>query len=365
MKVKELAVKNFRNIKEILLPEERLGNLNIFTGNNGQGKTNLLEALYILSGNSSFRSPNYDHLVNYEKEYFNINAKYTAGEKDLEIGLTYTRSKSKEIFLNRKKIRSKHPYIPKVVLFIPDDLYLIKGSPGRRRNFIDFMLKQISAEYAYLIEEYGKILKKRNLMLKKEAIRDKTLNILDGMLTEKAALIIMQRINLINMLEKEVRDIYSFLNKEEADIKIKYALSFPIPDEKVNISTLKARMAEELIKIRNQEGMRKTTLLGPHLDDINFYYNNKLARFFSSQGQQRNLVVALKIAEAQTFCRIRGFYPLFLLDEVLSELDYERRNLLLKYLGEAEFQTFMTAVNIDDIDVKGAAVFNVKDGSIV
>lgn len=365
MRVKSLLIKNFRNIKDIYIPEEKINTLNIFTGDNGQGKTNILEAIYVLSGNNSFRSSNYEHLVNYDSESFNIRARYVIQEKDMEISLSYHRNKTREMLINKKKALRKNPYIPKVVLFVPDDLYLVKGSPGKRRHFLDFILKQISEEYAYLIEEYGKILKRRNLILKNKPGDNKTLDIINGIFIEKSCRIIMQRINFVNLLEKEVKDIFFKLNREPSDIKIKYALSFPIHDDKINLAVLRERMNEEMTRIKEQEFTRKNTLIGPHLDDLNFYYDNKLARFFASQGQQRNLVIALKIAEMQTFYRIKGFYPLFLLDEVLSELDYDKRNLLIKYLSEANFQTFMTAVNIDDIDAEKSAVFHVENGSVL
>lgn len=364
MKIKNLKIKNFRNIRDLQITEENLSNFNILTGDNGQGKTNLLEALYLLSANNSFRTNNYNHLVNHEAEGFNIKAGYTSEDRYTEISLKYRRNEKKELAINRKKASKNHPYCPKVVLFTPDDLYLVKGAPGRRRNFIDFVLRQISPEYAYLLEEYGKILKKRNLLLKKEQTENKAFSIIDQIFIEHGAQIIIHRINFINLLEKTAAKIFEQINENNAELKIKYALSFQINSDKVNLPVLKEKMGEELEKIKHQEQNRKTTLLGPHLDDINFYYDNRLARSFASQGQQKNIAITLKLAELYTFYKIKGFYPIFLLDEVLSELDHKKKELLLKYLEEAHFQTFLTAVNIDDIKVNRASVFYIQKGSV-
>lgn len=364
MKIKNLKIKNFRNIKDIQITEENISNLNIFTGNNGQGKTNLLEAIYLLSANNSFRTSNYNHLVNHEAEGFNIKAGYTSEERYMEISLNYKRNEKKELIINRKKASKNHPYCPKVVLFTPDDLYLVKGSPAKRRNFIDFVLRQVSAEYAYLLEEYGKILKKRNLLLKKEQAYNKTFSIINQIFTENGAQIIIQRINFINILEKTASKIFEQINESNDKLKIRYALSFPINSDKVNLPILKEKMSEEMEKIKEQEKIRKTTLFGPHLDDINFYYDNRLARSFASQGQQRNIAITLKLAELYTFYEIKGFYPVFLLDEVLSELDYSKKELLIKYLDKADFQTFLTAVNIDHIKFNQASVFYIQNGSV-
>ncbi|MBO8159698.1 DNA replication/repair protein RecF [Thermosyntropha sp.] len=364
MKIETFKINDFRNIKEIYLPKGEISNFNIFIGNNGQGKTNILEALYILSMQNSFRTSNYNHLINYDREGFRIRAEYNIDYREFEIELKYQKNKKKEVYINRKKASKKHPYCPKVVLFTPDDLYLIKGSPVKRRNFIDSILKQLSNEYAYFIEEYGKIIKKRNFLLKKGQSESKAFSILNQILVENGTQIILHRINFINILEKTAAEIFQEINQDESKIKIKYALSFPIENDKINTAVLKEKFDIELKKIKEKEIIRKTTLIGPHLDDINFYYDNKLARSFASQGQQRNMVIALKLAEIHAFYKVKGFFPVFLLDEVLSELDQERKILLLRYLEKSDFQTFLTSVKAEENIFEKANLFYIENGSI-
>jgi len=147
-------------------------------------------------------------------------------------------------------------------------------------------------------------------------------------------------------LAEIVNNIYKEIDTMSAEIKIKYAVSFPIDSARISLDILYQALEQSINNNRKQEKLRRTSLSGPHIDDINIYHNDKLARFFSSQGQQRTIALSMKLAEMYTFKKIKGFYPIFLLDEVLSELDNEKQRKLLEQLEKEDFQSFLTSVYI-------------------
>jgi DNA replication and repair protein RecF len=343
LKIERLKITNYRNIKDLLY--EPGPGLNIITGRNGQGKTNLLEAIFVLATGYSFRSGNYQNLLQYEKESFCLQSDYVVQDRTFSSQLDYTNNKAR-FKLNNKAASRRNDDCIKVVLFTPDDLYLVKGNPGKRRAFIDFVLSQISPDYRYNLDNYNKSLKKRNLLLKQEQTNTRTFGIINQIFIENAVAVIMARINFVNLLAEIVNTIYQEIDLLPAQIKIKYAISFPIDSAKITPDVLYHFMEQSIKNNFVQEKMRKSSLSGPHIDDINIYRDNKMARYFSSQGQQRTIAVCMKLAEILAFHKIKGFYPVFLLDEVLAELDQEKQNKLLKMLECAHFQSFLTSVNI-------------------
>ncbi|MGI5911966.1 MAG: DNA replication/repair protein RecF [Syntrophomonadaceae bacterium] len=363
MKLKRLEIANFRNILNIHYQPGP--GLNILQGDNGQGKTNIIESIYVLATGNSFRTNIDKNLVNYDKDSFHIQGCYTCKERKIESNLQYNISNGKKYTINSKKTTHRHYDRLRVVLFTPDDLSLIKGAPGKRRNFIDVLLKQIFKEYYSDFVSYTKILKKRNLLLKKEQTNSTSFEIINQLFIENAARIIMARIKLINVLDEKAAAVYNKLNDEDIILKIRYALSFPIDSDKIDANVLKEALKKQINLKHEDEIKQKNTLIGPHLDDINIYQNGKIARYFASQGQQRNIVVAIKLAEMITFNTISDFYPVFLLDEVLSELDNKKQYLLLDYLNEAEFQSFLTSVRLKDIKKNNAVIiYTVINGKL-
>lgn len=229
---------------------------------------------------------------------------------------------------------------------------------------MDFILKQVSPEYVYNHNYYTDILKKRNLLLKKEQTKSKAFQIINDLFIERAIYIVIQRINFINILDDINRSVFQKINGGINKIKLRYALSFTIENDKISVAVLEEGLRKNLQKNMENELLRRKTMVGPHLDDINFYQDGNLARTFASQGQQRNLVISLKLAEMYAYKKIKGTFPVFLLDEVLAELDLTKRDLLLQHLQEAEFQTFLTSVNLDDIDDERTSIFDIKEGRL-
>ncbi len=360
MKIEQLRIKNFRNIEKIDCNPS--SHLNIFTGENAQGKTNLLEALFVLAAGASFRSASDQDMVKYEQSGYSINCRYIFQDRNIESFLIFQKNSQKSLTLNHKKANQSHPDRLRVVLFSPDDLYLVKGAPFKRRNFLDFVLKQLSQEYVYLLDNYSKILKKRNYYLKNEQTDSKAFSIINAVFIENAAKIILQRINFINLLDEISRPLYQEINSDANELKLRYALSFVVNSDKINLNILQSSMDFHLNQICDKERSRKKSLFGPHLDDIHFYQDGKNARIFASQGQQRNMVISLKLAEMYAFFKVKGFFPIFLLDEVLAELDEAKQKQLIQHLENAPFQTFLTSVNFSGKEKPNRNVYLLKQG---
>jgi DNA replication and repair protein RecF len=343
LRITNLKLQNYRNIND--LDYQPGPGLNIITGQNGQGKTNLLESIFVLAAGYSFRAGNYQNLLAYDKNSFSVKIDYSWQERQFTSQLDYKSGKAK-FFINNKNASHRSEDTLKVVLFTPDDLYIVKGTPAKRRSFVDFVLCQISPDYRYDLDNYSKTLKKRNLLLKQEQTNSRTFGIINQIFIENAVSVIIKRINFINLLAEIVNNIYKEIDTMSAEIKIKYAVSFPIDSARISLDILYQALEQSINNNRKQEKLRRTSLSGPHIDDINIYHNDKLARFFSSQGQQRTIALSMKLAEMYTFKKIKGFYPIFLLDEVLSELDNEKQRKLLEQLEKEDFQSFLTSVYI-------------------
>jgi len=362
LKIRKLQVRNFRNLKKIDYSPSP--GLNIFIGDNAQGKTNLLESIFILSAGSSFRKATDANLVNYEEAGYIVKGKYKIFERSIENRLEYNLNGSKTLFINNKKCTFNHKDRLRVVLFTPDDLFLVKGSPGKRRAFLDFVLKQVSAEYFYNLDNYTNILRKRNLFLKKEQTTGNSFKIVNDLFIEKAIRVIIQRINFVNILDEISQQVFKEINQGINELKTRYALSFAIDSDKINMDVLENALRKHIEENIGDEAIRRKTLVGPHLEDINFYQDGRLARIFASQGQQRNIAISLKLAEMYAFKKIKENFPIFLLDEVLSELDEGKRMMLIKHLQEADFQTFLTSVSMEKINSNNAASCLVKEGRL-
>ena len=362
MKILNIQIKDYRNLKKI--EYQPSPGLNIFYGENAQGKTNILEALYYLSTGTSFRSNKEKTLISYESSSLQVQARYNHQERIIDSSITYGLD-GKVFRINRKRASYNHIDRLRIILFSPDDLYLVKGAPYKRRFFLDFLLGQISNEYLFKLDNYRKILKKRNLLLKKEEANSRSFAIINDIFMDLAAQLLISRLNLINVLDEAIQEIYPQINNDSGQLKIRYALSFPVDSGKINLDILKDSLRKQAESETEKEKKRKTTLLGPHLDDMHIYLNEQMARLFASQGQQRNIAICLKLAEIMTFRKIKGFFPVFLLDEVLAELDDSKSNKLLKHLAQSPFQSFLTSVKLEKFGALDASISLVKDGCLL
>ncbi|NLO22170.1 MAG: DNA replication and repair protein RecF [Syntrophomonadaceae bacterium] len=363
MKLQKISISNFRNINE--LEYQPKPGLNILMGDNAQGKTNILEAIFVVATASSFRTNNDRLLVQQGKEKYGLKATHMVDKRAVNTEIEYHWERGKQLRINSKKSSQNNPNRLRVVDFTPDDLYLVKGSPSRRRKYIDYILKEVTTEYRLLLDNYYKILRRRNEALRKNEVNGKSYRVISELFAEYAAKIIKNRINLVKLLDKITSHTYLQLSQDQEEIKIKYALSFPFQEDKINYITLNENLSKYLEENRENELRRKSTLVGPHLDDINIYLQNQHARLFASQGQQRNIAVSLKIAQVLAFKEIIGFYPLLLLDEVLAEFDDPRKARLLDYINRAEYQSILTSVVNDLLYPYQERISLVKSGHIL
>jgi DNA replication and repair protein RecF len=246
----------------------------------------------------------------------------------------------------------------------PDDLTLLKGPPQKRRSFLDGFLAHISLDYSHKLADFERLLKKKNILLREERIDRDILGSINSLLAEISAQIIITRLNYLKVLEESAAFYYDKFSDDHEMLKIKYALSFPVEGKTINVESLTGALNENLTRIMAKEVAKKSSLIGPHRDDINIYLNEKNIRLFGSQGQQRHIVIALKLAELGANQKITGSYPVLLLDEVLAELDKNRKDITMAMLEEAPFQTFLTSVDISQLNNISGKLIRVHKGKL-
>ena len=368
MRIKQLVLNNFRNYQELSLT---FGNgLTIITGENAQGKTNLLEAIFLLSLAKSHRTNHDQELILWEEDLASLEALIETKHYEFPLELILNK-KGKIAKLNHIEQNKLSQFIGKfnVILFAPEDLQLIKGSPSQRRKFIDSELGQSHPVYLQELLNYQRILKQRNIYLKKNGRSQQFdamyFDILTEQLVEKASLLVQYRLTFIEALEKIAQPIHEALSNQREQLTITYESS----SSKLDYSdrdTISSQLLELFKQALTREKEQGITVYGPHRDDISFYLNGKKAQFFGSQGQQRTIVLSIKLAELELFNNITGEYPVLLLDDVLSELDDQRQMILMSHI-ENKVQTFLTTASIEGIklhELKNADILYVEKGQI-
>lgn len=362
MYLKNIKLCNFRNYDNLNLKLDK--GLNIIYGNNGQGKTNLVESIYVLGMTKSHRSYIDNNLIKYNKNYFKINGSiYKDNIKtNLEI---YFDEKEKKLNIDNKNINKVSKYVSNmnIIIFFPDDLNLIKGTPFDRRHFLNSEISQLSGDYLSILNDYNKLLKMRNDYLKKENIDDNYLNSITEYLIDKAIIIYKMRYKFISKLNEKVSFIYKELSNID-DFNINYKTSFKIEDyEKENLKKL---LIKEYNKSLKKDKKNKVTQIGPHRDDLEFYIKGDNIKSIGSQGQQRMAVLAIKLSEINIIKDYKKAYPILLLDDVFSELDRHKKNNLLSYLNN-DIQTIITTTDLNNISKKirtCANLIKIEDGKI-
>ncbi len=350
MNINEINLYNFRNFLEKKITFD--DGINILVGQNGVGKTTVIEGIYFLSNLKSPRTNRLNDLVKKENDFFTISGKITKENKSKEIKINFHNQKA-TIFWQKKETK-KEEIINEIntIIFDPDNLNLIKGEPIERREYLDIQLAQLIDKYYYLKKEYEKLLKHRNWLLKQIKYEGKRDYVLLDILTEKiidrGAYIYNLRNIYINSLNKEIDNIF-FDVSGLANLNLQYNTTPKI--ENFEIETIKKTLREHFQKIRKEEIEKAVTLIGVHRDDISFCLKKEDLKKFGSQGQQRLSVIALKLAEIKVFKRIKNTQPILLLDDVFSELDVQKKNKLLKYI-EDNIQTIITTTELSNIDEK-------------
>jgi len=365
LNVEEIRLINFRNYNNISI--SFIKDINILVGKNAQGKTNILESIYMCSNGRSFRTYRDKEIISFNKDEAYIGARIKVGELEKFTEIKLHKDKPKRIRVNKNELANNKELNTgfKVVIFSPDDLKLIKEGPSNRRNYLDNCISQLKPVYSYNLNKYYKILIQRNNALKSLKLRsdiNPLLDVFDIQLSSIGALIILERKNMVEKLTKESRNIHLSLTKGSEEIKLDYFSNLPISN---NYKEMEKIFLEELRKTRESDKTNRTTEIGPHRDDIIIYINNKESKLFASQGQQRSLVLTLKLSEVEIIKKDIGVYPVLLLDDVFSELDEDRRMYLTNLFSN--MQTFITvtdAVEIKGLEDHNIEYFYVKEGFI-
>jgi DNA replication and repair protein RecF len=366
MYIEDLELINYRNYETLSISFEN--KVNVILGENAQGKTNVMESLYVLAMAKSHRTTNDKDLIRWDHDYAKIKGriKKDRGSFPLELIISKKGKKAKFNHIEQKKL-SQYIGNMNVVMFAPEDLNLVKGSPQVRRRFIDMEIGQVSPIYLHDIGQYQKILNQRNHYLKQLQIKkqkDETmLDVLTEQFIQSAVKIIKKRFDFIKMLEEWAKPIHTGISRGLESLKIEYKPSLDVSEEFDSSNMIKA-YEEKFTTIRNREIERGVTLIGPHRDDLLFYVNDRDVQTFGSQGQQRTTALSLKLAEIELIHSEIGEYPILLLDDVLSELDDYRQSHLLNTI-QGKVQTFVTTTSIEGIDhqtLKDASTFLVKGG---
>lgn len=363
MYIKDINITNFRNYDKLSLKFEK--GINIIYGNNGQGKTNLLESLYFLALTKSHRSYIDSNIIKKNSEFSKIigNIYINNIKSKLEININ---EKNKILKIDNNIIKKTSDYISKlnIIIFYPEDLELIKGSPSIRRRFLNLELSQLYSEYFILINDYNKILKMRNDYLKKSNNFDKNyFDIITNYLIDKSINIYILRNRFINKINENVKNIYKDLTKIDGfNIKYKNSIKFDNFDK----NHLKNILKNEYEKIYLKELKYKSTLIGPHRDDFELYINDMEIKNYGSQGQQRSAILAIKLSEIDILKKYTGSYPILLLDDVFSELDKIKKNNLLKYIDN-DIQVLITTTDLSNLNrklIKKSKLIQIDNGKI-
>lgn len=361
-----LELINFRNYEKL---ELKLNNkINIFVGENAQGKTNVLEAMYFLSSLKSHRTNRDKELILWNKNKAYLKGEIVKNLGNYRIEFLIDSEGKKQIKLNGVKINKSSEVLGTVntVIFSPEDLKLIKEGPSLRRRFIDNELSQIRPKYHYILSQYNKTLMQRNNLLKtlnNSTASKATLEIFSEQLADYGSIIIQNRIEFVKKLSLIARLIHRKITdgKEELDVLYKSDV-----DVNGKLSEIKESLLKKYIENVKDDLDKGFTLIGPHRDDLVIFINGVDVRNFGSQGQQRTAALSLKLSELEIVKSEVGEYPVLLLDDVLSELDPKRQFFLLNSLKD--IQTIITCTSIKDIDIKKfveKSVFEVKKGTIV
>lgn len=359
MRIKNLVLNNFRNCKKIELDfnNDKI----IIIGKNAQGKTNILESIYFLSTLKSPRTSNIKEFVNFESQSFNISSVIEKSDTEIELGAEYTLDKTKQLKINGLRTTSKnYKNILTTVLFSTQDLMLLRGSPQNRRDWLDSAISQIYPAHDERISKYNKIRLQKNNLLKEPDINMELLDVFNEQLVTVGANIIFVRKKFLSELKKHSKNKYFDISQNEA-FDLEYSF------EPTELNEIVSALKQELFERTSEEIARHQSCVGPHRDDIYFFLDGKDATKFASQGQQRTIVLSIKLAEIELIKDKNGDSPILLLDDVLAELDDLRQNYLLKSISN-DTQTIITSVDtllFDEQFLRNVTIYKISNGEII
>ena len=366
MYCKRIRIKDFRNI--VSEEVEFSDGVNVISGENAQGKTNLLEAIYYLSVGKSFRATQNSEIIRFGEKRAIVELDFDDGIREQTLKMTVFKEKKRQVEKNGVKIDRISDIIGcfRTVLFCPEHLSLVKEGPSLRRNYLDIAISRARPMYLHALQKHNYILKQRNLLIK-NALADRktfdaTIDLWSDQLAHEAAIITKFRAEFIKKVDFHVKECFVDMSQNREIPDIKYKSSSKLSgDDLYDLAKLENQFVKLLSDNHEREIYAGATLYGAHKDDMEVMLNAEEARFFASQGQQRSLAIALKLAEGEICYAEFSDYPVFLFDDVLSELDSKRRDYLINRIKGK--QVIMTTC--DKNEIREAKKINVTSGKYV
>lgn len=365
MKVNSVELNNFRNISALRL--EANDGVNVIYGENAQGKTNILEGIWLFTGCKSFRGAKDNELIRFGEDFSCLNLSFSDNLRDKRSEIVIGNGKKKNISMNGVPLRSSAELIGSfyAVIFSPSHLSLIKDGPAERRRFIDTALCQLKPSYAESLARYRHTLQQRNALLKDIYLNSQLYDLLDTLdiqLAEYSSRVVSERLKYTDILSRYSGEIYSGISENKEKISVKYSRTDIEKD--ISSGDLKAIELQNLKDARKEDVINKITTVGPHRDDLEILINNVSARSFGSQGQQRSCALALKLGESEIIKSVTGETPVALLDDVMSELDEKRQDFVLNHINDR--QVFLTCCDPSQVlRLCGGKSFLIKEGKII
>jgi len=363
MKVHSLSLRGFRNIENAQI--SFADGINIISGRNAQGKTNLLEAVFMLSTGRSFRTRFDKEIIGFDQPFAEIHANIYASERDQKMEIILKKGAKRKISKNSVALTATQlSQALKCVLFCPDDLSIIKEGAASRRRLLDMAICQLRPGYTKLISEYAKAYENKLRLLKDHPDNNAMMSMIDDfslVMCKLSAQIIRYRASFANRLSDAAAPIHSQFSGSGEKLRIEYKTVSAISDATAPASVLMKLLMEHYYNHKQAEILSASCLSGCHKDDLDIYINDQSARQFASQGQTRTGALSIKLAEREIFLEETGEYPILLLDDVLSELDSARQEFVLNRIGGG--QTFITCCEDEQIREKtGGNVIFVENG---
>lgn len=361
MKINNIKLENYRNIDNMSVSFE---DVNIIWGENAQGKTNLIEAIYLFTGAKSFRGAKDKELVKFGAEKSKLEIEFFGNNREQNAEIIIDTKRQASLNGIKKKSASSLGDELKAVVFSPVHLSMIKDGPSERRHFIDGALCQLKSNYRNLLKDYQRALVQRNSLLKdlyKNPEMEQMLYIWNNNLAITGAKIIYQRLKYLEAIEPFVKEIFLGISSGNEEIELKYVGA----DEfTASIDDIEKKLLNAFNNTRGIDILNKNTTKGPHRDDIEILINGKSARTYGSQGQQRSCVLAMKLAEASLLKQMTGIEPIALLDDVMSELDEKRQDYILNHIKD--WQVFITCCDKETIlRLKNGKTIHIEKGKIL
>lgn len=334
MQIKQLTLQDFKNASEETLTF--CDGINVICGENASGKTNLLEAIFFFASGKSFRGCKDQDLIRFGQPLARLELQFEAGHRGQTMGVVLPKGQKRVISVGGVRVRKLAEYLGmfRAVIFTPDHLHLVKGSPELRRRFLDLAICQSFPRYAASLHEYGRLLQQKNALLKKEKPDASLLEVYHERMAQLAGVISINRARYLVKLETSAAAFLQEMSGQQEKLTLQYASHAGTKaDTELETADVRDKYRVLFASKLDMEIRRGQALFGPQKDDFHVLVNGKNARLFGSQGQQRSVVLSLKLAEGELSRQLTGEYPVFLLDDVLSELDVNRRAFVLSQIS--------------------------------